>query len=320
MRLIEFSKMNQAINRFSSKPHTSWVTHNRFSDWTQAERDFLLGYHQNYREFRRQGYYPSSIPLKPINWVEKGAVSPVQNQHICGSDWAFAAIGLVEANHFFETGNLHDLSEQQLIDCTQIYGNKGCLGGAIDGALRYAQDHGVMLERDYPYKGLTREGCMANWGMDTVRIADYVDVPSMNPEQLARAVQKGPVAVAIQGDSMVYMQYAGGIITDESCFESKEVNHSVLVVGYGQENGMEYFLVKNSWGETWGDKGFVKIGLQTAEGICGIQTAPVQGDHALNQGGQNPQPQEPHHQQPQPLEAHHLQQPQYQPQQAAQKP
>ncbi len=111
LRLIEFSKINQAIMKFSSKPHTSWVTHNRFSDWTSAEREFLMGYHPSYREFRRQGYYPSSQP-QHINWVEKGAVSPVQNQHICGSDWAFAAAGLVESAHFFETNDLVDLSEQ----------------------------------------------------------------------------------------------------------------------------------------------------------------------------------------------------------------
>ena len=81
----------------------------------------------------------------------------------------------------------------------------------------------------------------------------------MNPEQLARAIQKGPVAVAVQGDSMIFMQYAGGIITDESC--GKDVNHAALVVGYGSENGLEYFLVKNSWGTTWGDAGYVKIGV-----------------------------------------------------------
>ena len=146
----------------------------------------------------------------------------------------------------------------------------------MDGALRYAQDHGVMLEVDYPYKGLTRDGCKANWAKETVRIHDFVDVPSMNPEQLARAVQVGPVAVALQGDSMVFMHYAGGILTDESC--GKEVNHAALVVGYGSENGLEYFLVKNSWGVTWGDEGYVKIGVQAGEGVCGVQVAPVQAD------------------------------------------
>jgi len=115
-------------------------------------------------------------------------VSPVQNQHICGSDWAFAAAGLVEAGHFFETGALHDLSEQQLVDCTQIYGNKGCLGGAMDGALRYAQDHGLMTETDYPYRGLTRDGCQAKWSQNEVHITDFVDVPPMNSEQLAKAL------------------------------------------------------------------------------------------------------------------------------------
>lgn len=118
-----------------------------------------------------------------------------------------------------------------------------------------------MMEADYKYKGLTRDGCKANWAMDTVRIHDFIDVPGMNPEQLARAVMKGPVAAAIQGDAMVFMQYAGGIITDESCYAAKEVNHAVLVVGYGEENGMQYFLVKNSWGDTWGDHGYVKVGF-----------------------------------------------------------
>ena len=86
-------------------------------------------------------------------------------------------------------------------------------------------------------------------------------------------MQKGPVAVALQSDSIVFMQYAGGIITDLSC--GHDVNHAALVVGYGSENGMEYFLVKNSWGAAWGDHGYVKIGVQAGEGVCGIQVAPI---------------------------------------------
>ena len=111
LRLIEYSKVNHQIMKFSSQPHTSWVTHNRFSDWTSAERDFLMGYHINKREFRRQAFYPPDAAIKPVNWVEHGAVSPVQNQHICGSDWAFSAAGIVESANFFETGLLHDISE-----------------------------------------------------------------------------------------------------------------------------------------------------------------------------------------------------------------
>lgn len=90
------------------------------------------------------------------------------------------------------------------------------------------------------------------------------------------------------------MQYSGGVITDESCFADKEVNHAVLIVGYGQEQGLDYFLVKNSWGEEWGDKGYVKIGMQSGEGVCGIQVAPMQAEtKGLNQGASSlptPQP------------------------------
>ena len=81
---------------------------------------------------------------------------------------------------------------------------------------------------------------------------------------------------------MVYMHYAGGVLSDESC--GREVNHAALVVGYGSENGLEYFLVKNSWGKTWGDNGYIKIGVQAGEGVCGIQVAPVQAERQQHMG------------------------------------
>lgn len=97
------------------------------------------------------------------------------------------------------------------------------------------------------------------------------------------------------------MQYSGGVITDESCYKDHEVNHAVLIVGYGQEQGLDYFLVKNSWGEAWGDKGYVKIGMQSGEGICGIQVAPMQAETSgLNQGASSLPMQQPKLQQPQP--------------------
>ena len=80
--------------------------------------------------------------------------------------------------------------------------------------------------------------------------------------------------MAVQADNFVFMQYAGGVITDESC--GRDINHAALVVGYGVESGLEYFLVKNSWGEKWGMSGYVKVGVQSGEGVCGIQVAPIQ--------------------------------------------
>ena len=135
------------------------------------------------------------------------------------------------------------------------------------------RDRGVSLEKNYPYKGLTRQECKKQVAGDRIHAKDYVTVPAQNPEQLKAALEKGPVAVAVQGHSLVFMQYSGGIISDSSC--GTDTNHAALAVGYGFENGMEYYLVKNSWGTQWGDNGYVKIAITEGSGICGINNHPV---------------------------------------------
>lgn len=104
--------MNKAIMNFQSKPNTSYVSHNKFSDWTEAEREFLMGYAAGTEEkaILKQGYFQGQN-VRQIDWVEQGAVTPVQNQSICGSDWAFAVNGVIEAAYFQQTQELLNLSE-----------------------------------------------------------------------------------------------------------------------------------------------------------------------------------------------------------------
>ena len=108
-----------------------------------------------------------------------------------------------------------------------------------------------------------------------------MDVAPNNPSQLKAALQQGPVAVALQASHLVFTHYSGGIITDHDC--GVKINHGALAVGYGFENGLEYFLVKNSWGTQWGDNGYVKIGVSEFDGVCGIQVAPVTVDYHVHQ-------------------------------------
>jgi len=204
-----------------------------------------------------------------VNWVEKGAVTPVKNQGHCGSCWAFSTTGSMEGAHQIKTGKLVSLSEQQLIDCSWI--NLGCNGGMMDRAFLYTMREPLETEADYPYIGKTHGlfGCQYDKTKGVVKAETYSDVRHNSAPQLKAALNKGPVSIAIEADKAAFQQYTSGVITGSACGTS--LDHGVLAVGYGTENGVDYFLVKNSWGPDWGDNGYVKIGQKD---VCGILQSP----------------------------------------------
>ncbi|KAK2079410.1 hypothetical protein QBZ16_003101 [Prototheca wickerhamii] len=211
-----------------------------------------------------------------VDWREKNAVTEVKNQKMCGSCWSFATTGSIEGANAIHTGKLVSLSEQQMVDCDRERDN-GCHGGLMDYAYEYVlKNGGLDSEEDYPYTAEEGVCDRRREKRHVVTIDGYEDVPRMNEGALRAAVARQPVAVAIEADQRPFQLYAGGVL-DTAC--GTALDHGVLVVGYGSFNNgttdLPYWLVKNSWGGAWGDKGYIKLlrsplGAPSGPGQCGI--------------------------------------------------
>jgi C1A family cysteine protease len=222
--------------------------------------------------FRILYLFVSSYALRTFpdsfDWRDHNVVVSPKNQEQCGSCWAFSAVGAIESAYAIAAGvPAISLSEQQILDCSS---RDGCGGGEMDNAFHWVEDHpgrALCREKDYPYlgrNGLCRAGCEP-----VVHVRDYVDVPPYSHDALLKALLIGPVAVAIEADQFSFQLYEGGVMGGRC---GTNLDHGVLLVGYGTEDGKDYWLIKNSWGKSWGADGYIKL-LRTKErgpGQCGI--------------------------------------------------
>ncbi|KAM3597039.1 uncharacterized protein V6R79_025231 [Siganus canaliculatus] len=209
-----------------------------------------------------------------VDWREKGLVSPVQNQGLCGSCWAFSSLGALEGQMKKQTGILVPLSPQNLVDCSTVDGNLGCRGGYISKSYSYIiRNRGIDSERFYPYEHKSGE-CRYSVKGKAGYCSTFRILPSGDERTLQAVVASvGPVAVALNARLPSFHLYRRGLYNVPNC-SPRLINHAVLVVGYGTDRGQDFWLVKNSWGTAWGEEGFIRI-ARNKKNLCGIASFAV---------------------------------------------
>ena len=260
------------INKINNHHHESYkLGVNEFADLTHDEffSNYVIG----------EGEYVSISKCKKIDygnimlgvpksqdWREKNAVTSVKNQGQCGSCWAFSAVGALEGVMSISSGKLVDLSEQQVVDCDTV--DQGCHGGLMTNAFDYVMESGGLCSDDsYSYTGRSGE-CSAS-DCDIIpesKISGCVDITGGGEDGLRFAVAAQPVSVAIEADKLAFQFYKSGVFENKKCGEN--LDHGVLAVGYTDD----YWIVKNSWGPTWGENGYIRIKM--GDNICGISDMP----------------------------------------------
>lgn len=238
--------------------HTYKMGINQFSAMTDEEFVAMnLGFiaPENYVEVDQVDNFRGA----DVDWTSQGAVTPVKNQGQCGSCWSFSTTGALEGLSKIGYGSLQSFSEQQLVDCSSSYGNQGCNGGLMTNSFKFVRDHGIVHEDQYPYKGVQGK-CSTPEG--PFKVSGYTEITNCN--DLANAIQGRVVSVAV--DATNWSRYSSGVFNN--C--ATRLNHGVTLVGVSDQA----WTIKNSWGTSWGEKGFIRLARGNTCGVCNMASYP----------------------------------------------
>jgi C1A family cysteine protease len=284
-----WTQNHKFIDEINSKNLSYKLGHNQFSGMDSEQFRVFLGFdrpvvptYDYFSEDVSTGFFgdfsAENVP-ESVDWTNKGGVTPIKDQGQCGSCWSFSSTGALEGAYFTKYGTLESFSEQQLVDCdTRLNGGKdmGCKGGLMDNAFAWvSKNGGLCTEGDYPYvSGTTKTGGTCTKTCSVVSksaVSKFVDVTPSSDSAMMAAVSKQPVSIAIEADQKEFQLYKSGIFTG-TC--GTKLDHGVLLVGYGFFDGLDYWKVKNSWSEKWGDKGYILLGkgsdYNNGDGQCGL--------------------------------------------------
>ena len=274
-RLGVFLSNLRLVKEHNSGNKRFTVSMNKFAAFTPSEYKALLGFkidlskRISHKTTRRSNAYS-------VDWRDRGVVNKIKDQAECGSCWAFSAIQAVESADAISTGTLQSFSEQNLVDC--VTGCSGCSGGLMTEAYDYVlanQDGKFCLEDDYKYKAMDGT-CQFDKYSHVGSISKYVNVVEGDEDDLAAKLeQNGPVAVAIDASNWSFQLYSSGIYDEPSC-SSFSLDHAAGCVGFGSEDGTKYWIVRNSWGTSWGEQGYIRMIWKNNQcGIASMATLPL---------------------------------------------